>query len=332
MSNQITPGRIGKWVAWTVLGILAFSALMGSFYINSEYERTVETRLGEINGEVTGPGLQFKAPFVDSAHTADIRISEINYPGEVTASYDGQTINIDITINHQILENSVQTLYSDFGSNYNYSDRILRKMAIDRIKGLIGTYKIEEFMPNRGFHELATSEKVKAEAAKYGVNILDIQLSNFEFDPRFKNRLQKVADARARASEEEQKAREAGFAADKRIEQERGEAESKKLAADAQAHKIRVESEQQAAAIQREGEAQAAAELAKGEAKAAAIKAQLEALEKGGQNLVELTKAEAMKNWDGVYSPETVISSGGNGTPGFIPFMNYNELLKGKKN
>lgn len=332
MSNQITPGRIGKWVAWIVLGILAFSALMGSFYINSEYERTVETRLGEINGEVTGPGLQFKAPFVDSAHTADIRISEINYPGEVTASYDGQTINIDITINHQILENSVQTLYSDFGSNYNYSDRILRKMAIDRIKGLIGTYKIEEFMPNREKIRQEALNIVKAEAAKYGVNILDIQLSNFEFDPRFKNRLQKVADARARASEEEQKAREAGFAADKRIEQERGEAESKKLAADAQAHKIRVESEQQAAAIQREGEAQAAAELAKGEAKAAAIKAQLEALEKGGQNLVELTKAEAMKNWDGVYSPETVISSGGNGTPGFIPFMNYNELLKGKKN
>lgn len=319
-----------KIVAWVVVGIIAFSAAMGSFYINSEYERTVETRLGEINGEVTGPGLQFKAPFVDSAHTADIRISEINYPGEVTASYDGQTINIDITINHQILEDSVQTLYSDFGSNYNYSDRILRKMAIDRIKGLIGTYKIEEFMPNREKIRQEALQIVKKEANKYGVNILDIQLSNFEFDPRFKGRLQKVADARARASEEEQKAREAGFAADKRIEVERGEAESKKLAAEAQAFKIRVESEQQAAAIQREGEAQAASELAKGQAKAEAIKAQLEALEKGGSNLVELTKAEAMKNWDGVYSPDTVISSGGNGTPGFIPFMNYNELLKGK--
>lgn len=328
--KEITGRQVLKWVVWVIVAIVAFSALMGSFYINSEYERTVETRLGEINGEVTGPGLQFKAPFFDSAHTADIRISEINYPGEVTASYDGQTINIDITINHQILENSVQTLYSDFGSNYNYSDRILRKMAIDRIKGLIGTYKIEEFMPNREKIRQEALNIVKAEAAKYGVNILDIQLSNFEFDPRFKNRLQKVADARARASEEEQKAREAGFAADKRIEQERGEAESKKLAADAEAHKIKVESEQKAAAIQREGEAQAAAERAKGEAKAAAIKAQLAALEKGGQNLVDLTKAEAMKNWDGVYSPETVISSGGSGTPGFIPFMNYNELLKQK--
>jgi len=331
-SKEITPGRIIKWIVWAILAIIAFSALMGSFYINSEYERTVETRLGEINGDVTGPGLQFKAPFIDSAHTADIRIDEINYPGEVTASYDGQTINIDITINHQILEASVQKLYSDFGSNYNYSDRILRKMAIDRIKGLIGTYKIEEFMPNREQIRQEALTVVKAEANKYGVNILDIQLSNFEFDPRFKTRLQEVADARARASKEEQRAREAGFAAEKRIEVERGEAESKKLAADANAHKIRVESEQKAAAIQREGEAQAASELAKGTAKAEAIKAQLEALERGGQNLVELTKAEAMKNWDGVYSPDTVISSGGTGQPGFIPFMNYNELLKPKKN
>lgn len=319
-----------KYAVYAVLGIVGFSALMGSFYINSEYERTVVTRLGEINGPTTGPGLHFKAPFIDSAHTADIRISEINYPDELTASYDGQTITIDITINHQILEASVQTLYSDFGSNYNYSGRILRKMAIDRIKGLVGTYKIEEFMPNRETIRQEALTVVKEEAAKYGVNILDIQLANFEFDSRFKTRLEGVADARARASQEEQKAREAGFAADKRIETERGEAEAKKLAADAEAHKIRVESEQNAAAIQREGEAVAASELAKGRAKAEAIKAQLAALEKGGNNLVELTKAEAMKNWDGAYNPNTVISSGGSGQPGFIPFMNYNELLKGK--
>jgi regulator of protease activity HflC (stomatin/prohibitin superfamily) len=318
------------YAGYVVLGIFGFSAFLGSFYINSEYERTVVTRLGEINGPVSGPGLHFKVPFIDSAHTADIRISEINYPDELTASFDGQTITIDITINHQILEASVQTLYSDFGSNYNYSGRILKKMAIDRIKGLVGTYKIEEFMPNRELIRQEALNVVKEEAAKYGVNILDIQLANFEFDARFRTRLEGVADARARASQAEQKAREAGFEADKRIEQERGEAESKKLAADAEAFKIRVESEQKAAAIQREGEAQAASELAKGRAKAEAIKAQLEALEKGGQNLVELTKAEAMKNWDGVYSPDTVITSGGDGTPGFIPFMNYNELLKPK--
>lgn len=321
---------ISKYLVIAVLGIVGFSAFMGSFYINSEYERTVVTRLGEINGPVTGPGLQFKSPFIDSAHTADIRISEINYPDEITASYDGQTITIDITINHQILEASVQTLYSDFGPSYNYSGRILRKMAIDRIKGLVGTYKIEEFMPNRETIRQEALQVVKEEANKYGVNILDIQLANFEFDSRFKTRLEGVADARAKASQGEQKAREAGFAADKRIEEERGEAESKKLAADAEAFKIRVESEQNAAAIQREGEAVAAAELAKGRAKAEAIKAQLEALEKGGNNLVELTKAEAMKNWDGAYNPSTVISSGSSGQPGFIPFMNYNELLKQK--
>ena len=328
--NNVSTQQVFKWIAWAILAIVAFSALMGSFYINSEYERTVETRLGEIRGEVTGPGIQFKAPFIDSAHTADIRISEINYPQELTATDDGQAITIDITINHQILEPSVKALYADFGSNYDYSNRILRKMAIDRIKGIIGGYKIEEFMPNREEIRQKALHVVKEEAAKYGVNILDVQLSNFEFDPRFKTRLQEVADARARASKEEQRAREAGFAADKEIEKARGDAESKKLAADAQAHKIRVESEQKAAAIQREGEAQAASELAKGQAKAEAIKAQLEALEKGGQHLVELTKAEAMKNWDGVYSPDTVISSGGAGQPGFIPFMNYNELLKQK--
>lgn len=328
--TQLSGKTIFKYAAWTILGILSFSAFWGSFYVNSEYQRSVVTRLGEITGIVSGPGLHWKIPFIDSTHTADIRISEINYPNEITATADGQTINIDITLNHQILEESVTELYSTFGPGYDYSARVLRKMAIDRIKGIIGGYKIEEFMPKREEVRSEALRVVKTEAAKYGVNIVDIQLANFEFDPRFKTRLEAVADARAQASKEEQKAREAGFAADKRIQVERGESESKKLAADANAHKIRVESEQNAAAIQREGEAVAAAELAKGNAKAAAIRSQLEALEKGGSNLVELTKAEAMKNWDGKYNPNTVINSGSSGNPGFIPFMNYNDLIKSK--
>jgi len=319
-----------KWSLYTILGIILFSAFWGSFYINADYQRTVETRLGEINGTPTEAGLQWKIPFIDSAFTADTRVSEINYPNEITATADGQAITIDITVNHQILSDSVSALYSSFGPGYNYSDRILRRMAIDRIKGLIGTYKVEEFMPNRETIRQEALLIVKEEAAKYGVNIIDIQLANFEFDARFKTRLQEVADARAKASKAEQQEREAGFAANKAIEVARGESESKKLAADAEAWRVRVTSEQNAAALQREGEARAVAAQAEGEAKAAAIKAQLAALEKGGNNLVELTKAEAMKNWDGNYSPTTVISSGGSGTPGFIPFMNYNDLLKPK--
>jgi regulator of protease activity HflC (stomatin/prohibitin superfamily) len=96
-------------------------------------------------------------------------------------------------------------------------------------------------------------------------------------------------------------------------------AESKERQAAADAYAIEVNSKANAEAIRREGEA-----------KAAALKAQAEVL-KNSHGLIELTKAEALKNWDGSSTPAVVISgASGNGVGGLVPFMNMNEMLTQK--
>lgn len=318
MSEKSFPvKRVVKWVSGGIATIVALAVISSGFYVNAEYERGVVTRLGEFQ-EVTGPGFQWKIPMVDEVHKADTRISSFEYPNMATATQDGQTIGVTITVNHKILEdvNSIESLYSAFGPGFNYEDRILARLAVDRVKGVIGKYPMEEFMPNRENIRQEAANVVQSAAAAYGINIEDVQISDIQFSPQYKQRLENVAKARARAEEARQQAREAQFTAQKQVEQAKGEAQSKREIADANAYQVRVESEERAAAIQREGEA-----------KAASLKAQASVLA-NSEGLVEFTQAEAQKNWDGVFNPSVAIFGGDGGGSGLLPFLNVSDQIK----
>lgn len=286
---------------------------INSMYINNEYERSVVTRLGEFS-RITGPGLHFKAPFIESRHVADTRISSFNYEGLPTATADNQIIGITLTINHRILstDEGLVNLFEQFGSRFSYEDRILRTMAVDRVKGVVGKYTLEEFTPKREQVRQEVAEAVRAAALEYGIFIADVQLSDVQFSTSYKKRLEEVARARAAAAQAAQDERRASFVANAAIEEARGKAESARLAAEAEAYSVEVRSMSQADAIRREGEA-----------KADALKAQAEVL-KNSNGLIELTKAE---RWNGVYNPQVVMGEGSN-NGGFIPFMNMNEVIK----
>lgn len=319
---------IGKLVASVVLGIILFVSALGSFYINGEYEQAIVTHLGEYH-DSTGPGLHWKVPFVQSVFKADTRMREFKAQQQVVATKSGETITLDIVINHQIDKNNVERLYREFGQKFDYEGRILANLAIDRIKGIIGQHNIEEFIPNRGDIRMNSLNVIREEMTKYGVVITDTQFPNYELDPRFKSRLDSVANSRAAAAAAEQDYRRQEFETKTKIEAARATTESQKLAADANAHKIRVESEQNSAAISREGEARASAELAVALAKAEGMRKQLEALNaRGGNALIELTRAEATKNWNGVYNPQIVMGSSEGGNIPFLPILDVNQQMK----
>lgn len=305
---------------WSIVGLFVLITVLSSFYVLEEYERGVVTRLGNVN-HVAQPGLNWKIPFADEVHVADTRVESF-YRNQPVGTKDGQAFeNVKFTFTHKILtdDTSILNLYRQFGQNFDYEGRVLAELALDRAKAVIGKYPMEEFMPNRERIRTEVFNAVREAAEEYGVTVKEVQISDVQFSRKYKERLEQVAAARARAEEAKQQAREAEFTANKQIELARGHAESKERQAAADAYAIEVNSVATAEAIRREGEA-----------KAAALKAQAEVL-KNSQGLVELTKAEALKNWDGSSTPSVVITgSSGNGVGGLVPFMNMNEMLTQK--
>lgn len=314
MSKNISVNKIVGIVAILVIALVTS---MGSFYINDEYERSIVTRLGEIN-KTTGPGLHFKIPFVDSVHTANTKMQQIDYTNVPVATLDGQTITIDMTINHRIQPDSdanLIVLYEQFGDQFNYETTLLQRMSLDRVKSVIGRYAMENFMPNRDEIRLGAFNAIYESATEYGIDILELQISNFTPSPAYRERLEEVARARAKAAEAQQNARAREWNANGVIEDARGRSESAKLDADASAYARLENARSNAEAIRLEGEAQADA-----------MRLQNEVL-KDSSGLVEYTVAQAMSNWDGTV-PQFLSGSGGgdSGANSIFPFLNLKDL------
>lgn len=298
--------KLIKRISLGIGGFFAFIVIMGSFYINSEYERTVMTRMGKVTG-VTGPGIHLKVPFIDSAHVADTRMDKLTYE-ETVATKDGQIIGVTITVNHRINAVSAEALirlYTQFGPAFDYDGKLLRESAVDRVKSTFGKYAVDEITIKRDTIRIEARDAVRAVATEYGIEVVDVQISDIQFSALYRERLEAVGSARAKAAEAEQNSREEEQLARIKIIKAEADKTQKQLNADATAYKTKVESIAKANATEREG-------IAKGKA----LKAQARAL-KSSPELVELTKAEALKNWKGVL-PTTVF---GGGSSGPFPFI-----------
>jgi regulator of protease activity HflC (stomatin/prohibitin superfamily) len=300
-----------------IIGIIfAITSLFGSFFINTVYEKSVVTFLGKLD-RVEGEGFHFKIPLFEDFHTADLRIEKLVLDSMVAMKGGANVIEIQLTVNHQINpnDNNIKRLYSNYGSRYDYEDRLLTNISKDRIKSIIGKYSIEGFLENREKIRINTKSIITNEMSKYGIVIKDIQLSDIKFSDDYTDRLKDVAKARARAAQAEQQAREADFIANAKEAQARGEANALKLHADANAYQIKVESTQGAEKIRRIGRANADA-----------INQQNKAAS-GSDGLSKLRKAEAMNNWNGSV-PQFMTGNTGSGS--IFPFLNMNKLMQEK--
>lgn len=299
--------------ALAVAFLIAIITVYSSFYQNDEYERAIITRMGEFHN-TTGPGFHWKAPFVDTVHTADTRMQQRDYNNAVVATLDGQVIEIDLTVNHRIQPDNpanLATLYEQFGGMFNYDTTLLQRMALDRMKSVVGKYSMESFMPNRDQIRQEVFTRIADTARHYGIDVIDVQISNVTFSPTYRDRLEDVARARAAAAEAEQNARRREWEANATIEDARGRAESTKLEADAMAYSRLENAQSEAQAIRLEGEA-----------RADAMKLQNEVL-RNSQGLIDYTVAQAMQNWDGTVPK---FMSGGEGGNSIFPFMNLKDL------
>lgn len=291
---------------------------MGSWYINSEYERSLITRLGKIQ-TITGPGLNFKIPLFESRHVADTRMEEIKLETWIATKGGSNRVNVTMIINHRISpdNNNIKQLYKLFGSGFNYEDRLFGKAAVDRLKSSVSKHEIASVTDNRDSVRAEVLSKVIVLAEEYGILVKDLQIQSVEFPEEYMAKLTLVQTARAQAAAaKEEKIRE-GHLADKKIEVARGDAGRKEALATAEAFKIKTESIERAAATEREGLAEAVVMTAKAKA----------ATQSGA--LADLKRAEAMKNWDG--SVPQFMTGGSNAGSSIFPFMNMNEFVSPKK-
>ncbi len=260
--------------AGLALGIVALLVFSGSWYTVDAGERAVVLRLGALKS-VTGPGLHFKAPFVEDVRKIDVRVSRIEWTGDnamESYSKDQQPAHLQLTISFRVLADnaSIATLYSQYGGVENFQNAVLVPRTMEGVKTVFGQFNAVTVIQERAKFNQEVESAVRT-LIKGPVSIEGVQIQDIAFSEAY----EQSVEARMQAQVEVER-----FQQNKSREQ---------LQAD-----IRV--------IQAKADAQAV--QLKGEAEAAAIRARADALRDNPQ-LVQLTAAE---KWNGVL-PTTMVPS-----------------------
>jgi regulator of protease activity HflC (stomatin/prohibitin superfamily) len=260
-------GAIATLVAIAL--VLTFIFVPFSFHTVSSGEVAVVKHLGKIE-DVKTAGTHYDLWVTNKYVKYDTKVQNLDVQ-TMAYSSDAQTMDIQMTIQYQIISDKVIDIATQYGELNILQNRI-NSIAVEKAKAVLSSHKAMDIIANRATISPAVEEAIKnAVGDEYFVNIVAVVLTNIDF-----------SDAFELAVEEKMIAEQAKLKADYENETKIAKAE-----ADAQA-KLKA--------------AQAAIDIAKAEAEALKIAAEAEAaandiIDKSiTDKIIEKIMADA---WDG---------------------------------
>lgn len=221
-------------------------------------EEAATVTLGTVSDSQIGPGLHFKAPFVQKFRTINKTpieyLKSIPLGEKALITKDGQSLGIEFTLTWKYKDSSAVTVAKKYSTKDTlYS--LISNPCKQAFKSEIGKLEALEFVGKQDDVIAKVITRVTAEAARLDlpIEVLNIVIDNINWDAGFETQIKKTAEMRAQVEQANQ--------------------DALKEAANAQKKVAQAEAEKNAAVQQAEGElikAQKAAEAKKVEADALA--------------------------------------------------------------
>jgi modulator of FtsH protease HflC len=145
-----------------------------SFFSVAQTEQVLVVRLGEPIRVVTDPGLNFKAPFIDSVISIDKRILDLENPSQEVIASDQKRLVVDAFARYRI-KNALR-FYQSVGSIQaaNIQLTTLLNAALRRVLGEVSFITVvrdeREVLMGR------IREQLDHEADGYGIEVVDVRI------------------------------------------------------------------------------------------------------------------------------------------------------------
>jgi len=145
-----------------------------SVFTVSQTEQVLVVRLGEPVRVVTEPGLNFKAPFIDTVISIDKRILDLENPSQEVIASDQKRLVVDAFARYRVKDplRFYQTLGSIGGANSQLA--ILLNSALRRVLGEVTfTHVVRD---QRAELMQRIQQLVDREAQGYGIEVVDVRI------------------------------------------------------------------------------------------------------------------------------------------------------------
>jgi uncharacterized membrane protein YqiK len=260
------------------------------------------------------------------AHKLDEKLSTIT-----VRSSDGFTFNLDVSQIIHVPRNDAPKVIARFGTMANLVTQVLEPTIGNYFRNAAQTSDVIEFLKKRSERQAEAKTSIAAALGEYNVNAIDTLIGDItppealmktltdrkiaeqeqvtyktqQLAEETRKDLQQakaMADTQARVVDSERSVTIAKFGAEAAIEGARGQAQSKKINAEADANVITIV-----------GNAEASKTLAVGTSEADVIKLKIDSMESGNYALVQVVQALASNK---VQLVPQIIAGGGSGGQG----------------
>lgn len=248
------------------------------------------TTFGAVQDRTVSAGINFIAPW-QNVVTMDNRTQKVNITTQAFSS-DIQQVDISMSVNYCIGQETARELYKTVGKNYY--DNVMVPRIQENVKAVFSQYTAEALIANREILSSAVADLMKSDMSAYSITIISIAIEDIDFTDAFTNAVEaKQVAAQNKLTAETQQAQ-------KTMEQE-AEAERAIIAANAKAQQDIIAAQADLEVVK----IQADAALYAGEREANMNERIAAALSN------ELIEYYWIKQWNGVL-PSTVLGSDSN--------------------
>lgn len=279
---------IAALVVTGIIVLFGFFIVLGSWYTVDEGERVVNLTYGKVSGSAE-PGFHFKTPFIETIERVSVRAHTIRFNTVEAYSRDQQPATLAISVTYRVPADSVERLYTMYGTLGNMQARVIERKVPDEVKNVFGQYTAIRAIQERASLVLEINSALKKSVEGQPIIIDSVQVEEIAFSDAYEQSVEQRMRAEVEVFTRQQNLQTEKINADIAETQAQGRANSALAEAKAQAESIKL----------------------RGEAEAQAIRDRGDALRQNSQ-LVDLIAAE---RWDGKL-PATMIPGG------VVPFLN----------
>lgn len=231
-----------SFISIVVVLVVLVSAISSAFIVR-ETEQVLVLRFGELQRQITTPGLHFKVPFVDTARYFDDRVLDYDADVQEIPTSDQKQLVVDAFARYKITNPLLffQTVGTERGVEQRFNSLI--NAALREVLGEVELAVV--LTPERARLMDDFTRLVAGEADSFGIDVVDVRIKRIDLPPE-----NSEAIFRRMKTQREQEARLARAEGDK--ESQRIEAEAAK-----QQRVIIAEAKRDAEILRGEGDAQA---------------------------------------------------------------------------
>ena len=218
---------VGAFLAACVVVLaIAFVLVPMSFHTVDAGEVAVVKYLGQAK-DVRPAGTHFDLWVTNTYQIYDAKVQNVDIK-TVAYSSDAQTMDIQLTLQYQIMGEKVIDIANQYGSLEILENRI-QSIAIEKTKAVLSQFKAMDIIADRASMSPAVEVAIKdAVGEDYFVNVNTVVLTNIDFSDAFEQAVEEKMIA-------EQKQLKAEYENQTKIAQAEAEAKAKVLEAEAEA-------------------------------------------------------------------------------------------------